>query len=206
MVIEPDALARIASTALEICHFDPATGADLQHAPGARERCEKACYDCLLSYGNQTQHSQIDRHAVRDLLLAVARSVTTTGAGGRTRADQRTALNALADSSLEKSFVRWLDERGLRLPDRAQVLVAEATARPDLVYDLPNNVVAVFVDGPVHDATERDDAAEERLSDLGWMIVRVRHDEDWAAVVARFPSVFGALSGSQPTDQRESAS
>lgn len=221
LVTEPDVLARAARTALEICHFDPVTGADLQHAPEARERCEKACYECLLSYGNQIRHSLIDRHTVRDLLLAIGRSVTTTGAGGRTRADQRAILDALADSSLEKSFVRWLDERGLRLPDRAQVLVAEATARPDLVYDLPGNVVAVFVDGPVHDAAierdgaerdgaerdgaERGAAAEERLSDLGWMIVRVRHDGDWAAVVARFPSVFGALSGSQSTDQRESA-
>jgi len=52
----------------------------------------------------------------------------------------------------------------------------------------------VFVDGPVHDGVyrrERDAAAEERLIDLGWSVIRIRYDEDWEAVVARHRSVFG---------------
>ena len=54
--------------------------------------------------------------------------------------------------------------------------------------------VGVFVDGPVHDhpaQAERDTGAEERLIDAGWTVIRVRHDGDWGAVVARFQSVFG---------------
>ena len=89
----------------------------------------------------------------------------------------------------------WLDDRGHRLPDRAQVNVTEARARPDLIYDLPSGPVAVFVDGPVHDnalQSERDAEAEDRLIDIGWSVVRVRHDDDWATVVAKFPSVFGS--------------
>jgi hypothetical protein len=194
LVTEPDALARVARTALHLAHFDPDTGADLDHAPGARERCEQACYDCLLSYRNQLWHSLIDRHTIRDLLLALAGSTTSSGAGGRTRSDQRSLLEQLADSSLERAFVAWLDTRGLRLPDRAQVTVPAAKARPDLIYDLPSGAVAVFVDGPVHDCPAqagRDAAAEERLLDLGWMVVRVRHDDDWDAVVACHASVFG---------------
>ena len=75
---EPDALAEVARTALEIIHIDPATGADLRRAPGAREDCERGCYDCLLSYTNQSAHSMIDRHTVVPLLQALA--------GGRTQA------------------------------------------------------------------------------------------------------------------------
>jgi hypothetical protein len=194
LVTEPDALARVARTALRLAHFDPDSGADLDHAPGARERCEQACYDCLLSYRNQLWHSLIDRHTIRDLLLALAGATTSSGAGGRTRSDQRNLLGQLADSSLERAFVAWLDTRGLRLPDRAQVTVPAAKARPDLIYDLPSGAVAVFVDGPVHDCPAqagRDAAAEERLLDLGWMVVRVRHDDDWDAVVACHASVFG---------------
>lgn len=194
LVTEQDALARIARTALEVAHFDPSTGEDLGHAPGARERCERACYECLLAYGNQHAHSLIDRHAIRDLLLELSRSTTTAGAGGRTRGEQRDILKALSDSGLERDFVVWLDEQGLRLPDRAQVTVAEAEARPDLVFDLATGPVAVFVDGPVHDTdhqAERDLDAEDRLADAGWMVVRVRHNEDWNAVVGRYPSVFG---------------
>ncbi len=194
LVLEPDAIARVARAALDRCHFDPQTGEDLNHAPGARERCERACYDCLLSYANQLDHALVDRHRVRDLLLDLARSTTASGAGGRTRAAARGLLSALADSSLERAFVDWLDERGYRLPDRGQVTVTEARARPDLVYDLAQGPVAVFVDGPVHDGASqalRDAEAEERLIDLGWAVIRVRHDGDWAALVARFPSVFG---------------
>ena len=203
LVTEPDALAKIARQALEVAHFDPDTGDDRDHAPGAHERCERACYDCLLAYGNQYAHSMINRHSVRDLLLELSRSNTTPGAGGKSRDAQRDTLSALVDSGLEKRFIRWLDEHGLRLPDRAQVTVTEASARPDLVFDLATGPVAVFVDGPVHDTdhqAERDAAAEDRLADAGWMVVHVRHDDDWGAVASRYPSVFGTRRspGSQP--------
>ncbi|GEA81416.1 superfamily II DNA/RNA helicase [Cellulomonas uda] len=197
LVSEQTALASVARKALQIAHFDPETGADLGHAPDAgpgAERCELACYECLLAYGNQHEHAFIDRHLVRDLLLELAGAEVRTGAGGRSRADQRDSLSALADSGLERTFVTWLDEHSYRLPDRAQVDVTEAKARPDLVFDLPTGPVAVFVDGPVHDGEAqqaRDLDAQERLEDLGWMVIRVRHDDAWEAVVGRYPSVFG---------------
>lgn len=74
LVAEPGALALAARTALEILHFDPQSGADLGRAPGAKERCERGCYECLLSYGNQGDHSMIHRQIVRDLLLRLAGS------------------------------------------------------------------------------------------------------------------------------------
>ena len=209
LVAEPDALALVARTALKVAHFDPDSGEDLGHAPGAKERCEHACYDCLLSYGNQSAHALIDRHTIRDLLLCLAKSVTTTGAGGRTRGEQRTILETFADSGLEKKFLLWLDDEGLRLPDRAQVTVTEAKARPDLVFDLATGPVGVFIDGPVHDAlvqTQRDVDAEERLADAGWMVIRVRYDDDWDAAVRRYPSVFGTRrSESSSSIMKESA-
>ena len=74
LVDDPDALPKAARTALQIMHFDPDSGADLSaDEPGAgRERCVRACYDCLLSYGNQRVHEMIDRHLVRDLMLRLA--------------------------------------------------------------------------------------------------------------------------------------
>jgi hypothetical protein len=200
LVAEPDALARVARAAMDLAHFDPDSGTDLDHAPGARERCERACYDCLLSYSNQHWHALIDRHAVRDLLLALAGSTVRTGAGGVTRGEQRERLARTVESGLERAFVTWLDEGGYRLPDRGQVTVDGAKARPDFVYDLPTGPVAVFVDGPVHDTAtqaERDAAAEDRLIDHGWMVVRFRHDTEWVTVAGRHPSVFGTGEGSR---------
>ena len=198
LATEPDALARAARRALEICHFDPATGADLGHAPGIEERCERGCYDCLLSYNNQFEHAIIDRMLVRDLLLSLSTASTAAGAGGRTPSATIDFLEAFADSSLERKFIDWLAEHGYRLPDRAQVTVSEANAKPDFVYDLATGATAVFIDGPVHDVphnAERDVAAEERLIDLGWHVLRWRYDDDWATLAASRPSVFGQGNG-----------
>jgi hypothetical protein len=194
LVSEPDAVSRVANEALRLLHFNPDTGEDLEHALGSPERCEKGCYDCLLSYQNQLDHALIDRHVVKDFLLKLAGSPVSSGGGGRGRDSTLEALKAASDSELEQSFVDWLYTQGLRLPDRAQVLVRAASARADFVYDLPSGPVAVFVDGPVHDASTqaaRDRTAADRLADGGWDVVRFSYDQDWAAVAKSRPSVFG---------------
>ena len=71
LVEEPDALARVARAALAIGHFDPDSGAEQADAVG---ECVRACYRCLLSYANQPAHALLNRHAVRDLLLALSRA------------------------------------------------------------------------------------------------------------------------------------
>ncbi|MFN0029920.1 MAG: DEAD/DEAH box helicase [Acidimicrobiales bacterium] len=192
LVAEPDALARAARRALELCHFDPVTGADLGHSPGARERCERGCYDCLLSFRNQLEHSLIDRSRVRDLLMELSQAVTVTGAGGTDAATQHRRLEPQADSELERTFLDWLEEHGYRLPDHAQMTLSDLFSRPDFVYD--SGPTAVFVDGGHHDGptqAQRDEHAEDRLIDAGWTVVRFRHDQDWATVAAQFPTIFG---------------
>ena len=74
LVDDPGALPKAARTALQIMHFDPDTGADVSadEPDAGRERCVRACYDCLLSYSNQRVHDMIDRHLVRDLMLRLA--------------------------------------------------------------------------------------------------------------------------------------
>jgi very-short-patch-repair endonuclease len=199
LVTEPDAVANVARTALELLHFDPDSGDDLDHARGGTERCERGCYDCLLSFANQSDHARIDRHRIRDLLLGLAGSVTESGAGGQSRTDRLAHLHAMADSGLEEQFLDWLHSNGLRLPDRAQVSVDQARARADFVYDLPTGPVAVFIDGIFHDQPEqaaRDAAAAERLIDGGWDVVRIPHDQDWSAVVSTRPAVFGTVEAS----------
>lgn len=194
---EPGTVARIARRALEIIHVDPDTGVDRGHAEGARERCELGCYDCLLSYGNQRDHALIDRHVAVNPLIRLARTAVTTSSNGAVREQQTALVDGSTQSSLERQFLTWLDEHALRLPDRSGVLVNGASARPDFVYDLPGNPVAVFIDGPAPDADrrcERDADAEERLLDLSWSVIRFPDGDDWAGIAGRYPSVFGTTS------------
>jgi very-short-patch-repair endonuclease len=196
LATQPEALPRVAREALEICHFDPDTGEDRQRAPRAREDCTAACYDCLLSYANQSDHRLVDRHLVRDLLLILA------GAGADVdpapaplpRHEHLAQLRARCDSGLERRFLDFLEEHDLELPTHAQARIERLRVKPDFTY--ATHHLVVFVDGPPHDyadVEERDGHAASRLEDDGYTVVRFRHDEDWAQIIARYPSTFGRL-------------
>ena len=189
---EPDALAVAARTALSIAHFDPDTGEDISRAEPGSERCEKACYDCLLSYSNQFEHAAIDRHLIRDLLLRFASGSTSVSASDVPRGEHADELLRQCDSDLERSWLRLLILGDYRLPDAAQPLLADAGCRPDFFYR--EQGVAVFIDGPVHDRDDKaaDDAAvEARLLDTGYAFVRFHHGEDWHDAIRAREAIFG---------------
>jgi len=179
------ALARAARRALEICHVDPETGADLPMRPG-HDQCEAACYDCLMSYRNQPDHPLLDRATIIPVLLQLATASVTL----RPDAEH---VEALVESELEKEWLEWLRERGLREPDRSQVLIEDAGTRPDFLYD--DQYVAVYVDGPHHDFPERqarDAAQAQKLRDLGYRVIRFGHRDDWSQTIDSYRDVFGA--------------
>ena len=188
LVDDPDALPRAARTALQIMHFDPNTGADVSaDEPGAgRERCVRACYDCLLSYGNQRVHEMIDRHLVRDLMLQLA----TAEMHRQTAREQE--LSGQPQNQRAAEFVAWLQSQDLRLPDEVD-RDAEGT-RPDLIYRLPDGNAAIFVSSTGQGDNEqagRDAEAHGILRDLGWSVITIGPEAEWPAVAARYPSVFG---------------
>jgi ATP-dependent helicase YprA (DUF1998 family) len=187
LVEEPHALPRAARRALQICHFDPDTGDDLGgEVDESHERCARACYDCLLSYGNQGNHMLIDRHQVKDLLLSCARAETRKDI----QDDGWEALRAETDLPWME-FVRWLEEREYRRPDEIGETVDGSAAGPDLVYRLPTGPVAVFVDLPGSGGPGREESVVEDFRDAGWEVIRVGEAATYPEIVNRYPSVFG---------------
>ena len=198
LIDEEQALAEVARKALEICHFSP-DGQDLKRAPRAREDCEAACYDCLLSYTNQGDHASIDRHAIRDFLLRLAKATVRRSSASEAPEDQYARLRAACESGLEKEWLEFIDKNRFRLPTHAQRRDPIVGSRPDFTYDLPGSHVAIYVDGPVHDFPERaarDVEIRERMEDNGWLVIRFHHAEEWLTITQSYPSVFGAHSGS----------
>ncbi|WP_255027138.1 DEAD/DEAH box helicase [Rhodococcus sp. GA1] len=184
---EPDALPRAARRALQIAHFD-VDGNDLDQAEGATERCEKACYDCLLSYSNQSDHQRIDRHAVRALLLELAgsRTATDTPAGVGTGAAD--GLRGECRSEAERAFVDLLVEHEFTLPDGVHETIGSVSV--DFVFRSDNSPTAVFVDDGTP-GSGRDHTAEDDLMDLGWSVVRFGPGDDWLDVLRSHSYVFG---------------
>jgi ATP-dependent helicase YprA (DUF1998 family)/very-short-patch-repair endonuclease len=193
LIDDAPALAQVARVALELCHYDPDTGADLGHGPRSTERCEAACYDCLLNYANQPAHAILDRTKIKPILLDWINASVSSSPGARTRTDHLQNLIKQTDSALERRWLELLDARGHRLPDRAQVLLSACKTQPDFMYDQAH--VAVYIDGPHHEYPERqkrDAAQTDCLEDAGYTVLRFAHTEDWSALLDRYPSVFGA--------------
>ncbi|MEX2376082.1 MAG: DEAD/DEAH box helicase [Dehalococcoidia bacterium] len=194
LVEEPDALHRVAARALEILHFDPDTLEDLGKAPNASERCEAACYDCLMSYGNQRDHRSLDRFLARPFLQDLIQGQVKTSPTKLARADHLVHLKRLTESGLERSFLDLLEANGLRLPDRAQSILtlARGKTRPDFIYD--EQCVVIYVDGPPHDYPERQDRdceLNEALLDAGYTAVRFHHLDEWDDKIRLYAWLFG---------------
>jgi very-short-patch-repair endonuclease len=194
LIEDAGALGQVARLGLELCHFDPGTGMDRGNAPGAKERCEAACYDCLMSYRNQTDHKLLDRMAIKDVLMAFAAARVEVSPTAISRDDHLEQLMRQTASELERRWLRFLAARGYRLPTDAGKLIENAGTRPDFFY--AGDMLVVYVDGPPHrfpDRAARDHAQQNRLEDLGYLVVRFDDDSEtaWETVVHRYPSVFG---------------
>lgn len=192
LVDDNDALAAVARTALDLCHFNPDDGEDLHRAPNATEDCVAACYDCLMSYTNQPDHKVLDRLRIRDELLSWAGGAVVSSPGPVSHAEHRARLDRLCESDLEREFLDLLDKGAYRLPDDAGVLIEEARSKPDFLYR--DQCVAVYVDGGPHQFPERqrrDAHQRAAMEDLGWTVLRFGLADDWEGIIASYPATFG---------------
>lgn len=184
---DPKVLPLLARTALELCHFDPDTLEDR----GA-QTCGKACYECLLDYGNQPDHKDLDRNLICDLLAELSHAKCKPSGGTGSRAERMAALRKRCDSQLEKRWLGHVDLLVLRPPSDAQYLIASCSTRPDFYYQEYN--AAIYIDGPPHDKPDQireDEEISQRLINAGYVVIRFHHRDDWNAIFRRHPDIFG---------------
>lgn len=194
LIDDPMALARVARQALRLAHFDPDTGDDLRRAPGSREDCEAACYDCLMSYTNQPDHQILDRQRAKPLLEQLARGAIDASPAPLPRAEHVLGLLRQCESDLERAWLELVDRDNLRLPSHAQRTIERCGTRPDFLY--AEHQVAIYVDGPHHDYPDRqarDAAQTDAMEDHGFTVLRFAARDDWEAILSAHPGVFGVL-------------
>jgi len=185
LVEHSDAIHRVAQKALEICHY----GIDQEQVS-----CEAACYDCLLSYSNQPDHRLLDRALILPYLEKLTRCEMVQNEKIYIPEEHVAKLLLQTGSELEAKWVRFLADRNLRLPDKAQHFIEDCNTRPDFLYTDPP--VAIYVDGPIHQYPERatrDQQQSECLEALGFTVIRFPQEEDWERIIQEYPALFGRI-------------
>ena len=188
---DPNAIAEVVKAALITCHFNPETGED-----EGGDYCEAACYDCLLEYGNQPDHRNIDRLLVVELLMDLSHAVTEISSSRRTRVDHLDELLRACDSGLERRWLQRVYESQLRLPSHAQHLISTCSTRPDFYYSGVNTTI--YIDGPIHDEPDqkaKDAAITQQLIDTGYLVIRFHHAANWNEIFDQYADVFGQRKG-----------
>jgi hypothetical protein len=176
LVEDKDALAQVAKTALEICHFDPLSGADVPISsgkPGLDHQCGQACYRCLMTYSNQFDHALLSRHLIKTILLSLSGSNTVATVSNRGDAYFEELLAKTAKPFARK-VLEFIESSGRKLPDAFSPVLEEASVSPDFYYK--NGNICLFCDALAPSVEEKRPRLE--LEDLGYQIIEIRADLD----------------------------
>ena len=181
LVDDPAAFREVVEQAIQVCDFKDKSK-------------PKATYDDLLSYYNQPHHLSLDRFSIEsalDRLGSCDLDCSQSDADDDYEAQFKRLLAQMdANSSTEETFLRFLYQNNLRLPDEAQKTVEGVFVQPDFYY---KSDTWVFCDGTPHDdpETQADDAAKRKaIRDRGDEVIVYYYKDDLNDLVAKYPDIF----------------
>ena len=183
----PAKLREIFQLAYDICGYDYATKEDLYPSR------PKASYDDLLSYYNQMDHGQIDRHSIIKALELLIASNPDDTIGGTYEEKYEELKNGLHHRSPgEKTLLDYLYQNGYRLPDFTNHNMEQFYVQPDFVYE--KEKALIFVDGGIHKklVVKADDEKKRKTIELAGFDVLVwdKTAEEVSSFVTRRQDIF----------------
>ena len=140
--------------------------------------CEKSCYACLRSYGNQQESHLLDRHVAADFLRRFAGTPPVQGTRVPAFSDGFTGLpRSPIERRLAVALINAGAARGIAQHSWGDRGSADGSPRPVTIIDFawPDRKVAVFCDGwENHHTPERqaaDKAKRDALRAAGWNVL-----------------------------------
>ncbi|NVK64978.1 MAG: DEAD/DEAH box helicase [Flavobacteriales bacterium] len=192
LIKNPDKLKVVFKEAYKVCYFNPESLED--DNPNAL----RASYDDLLSYYNQRHHSIIDRHLIKKPLELLFNATIEVGKNEqKSYHKQFEFLKESYDKSsvAELKFLNYLYNKGIALPDKAQVNLKDYYISADFVYENPETEIQtfIFVDGSVHDkpeVIEKDKKQRDLLAEAGYDLIVWRYDQELDAMIENRKDIF----------------
>lgn len=183
LVASSDVFNNIVRKAIDICRFEE------------KEYKAPASYDDLLSYYNQRHHLLIDRFLIKEKLDVLKESnveILSKSSGHESYEEHyQTLLKQVDKTSItEVNFLKFLYDRGLRLPDGAQEKHEDIYVMPDFHYD---NRFWIFCDGTPHDkpeVKEKDKKQRQALMNKGQFPIVFYYKDNWDEVIKKWPNIF----------------
>lgn len=109
----------------------------------------KASYDDLLSYYNQTDHININRHSIKNALELLITSKPDDTRGSTYEEKFQYLMDRIHSKSPgEKKLLEYLFINGYKLPDHTNYNLEQFYTQPDFVYE--KDRVLIYVDGGIH--------------------------------------------------------
>ncbi|RDH46487.1 DUF1998 domain-containing protein [Zooshikella ganghwensis] len=183
---EPESLAVVASTALEIMHYQKPEGVWLfGQLPKLEKKdelnnaiCEAGCYQCLLSYFNQPDHNSINRRnsEALELLVALANANVAPVKG-----DISGETN-MAGNDLGQEFLNVIESNAYKQPDATFLAISGGAATAVAQYKAVRTLV--FTEMPTNELVQQ-------LADKGWSCIDASDKGQWAHIFSRYTDVFG---------------
>jgi len=160
-------LKALFKNALDVLHIDPDTLKEKDDA------CVRACYNCLLHYWNQREHSLINRK----LVIETVKRLITLNINKTDDVDRFSELEKKCDSGFEIQVLHEIKKRGYRLPDEAQKIIHEGDEPITITDFFYNPNICVFVDGPDHEkdyVKHADIRKRKRIKSLGYRVLVIK--------------------------------
>lgn len=183
LVSQPESLAEVARTALQIMHLAveddepslPASPSDLADRLDAS--CVAACYRCLMSYYNQPDHELLDRRDddARAMLLRLARGHTSPAED-----EQSTDASLVGGDTREGRWRAEASRREIPAPDPNPLAAGDRS----ICSVWRKHYVAALI-------AEADIAALQPLEDLGFEVIQFEDPATWNVAFARLASALG---------------
>lgn len=191
LATESNALAQVASKALELLHHHQPNGPWTMDGLPALEIkrndgssiCEAGCYQCLLSYFNQPDHEHINRRdpSALGLLVSLANARVVPQEDIALEAPSAKIGPAEGNADLHTRWLSALLAAGFRQPDDGPLNVLGGRGQAAARYKATRTLVTL-------QPLPSDAAAE--LADLGWTVLDMSDPAHWAGQFATHAALF----------------